>query len=150
MHVFGIIANSYDQALILEDDAILCDNFLNKFNDYVKQVPADYDMVFIGDGCGLHIEKNLIKADKYIYKKCLYPTVWGGEGATRCTDSYIISKKCAKILCEYISNLKYKIDTNIDWWLNIAARDNNLNVYWAEPTIVTQGSECGLFAPTYY
>jgi hypothetical protein len=53
-------------------------------------------------------------------------------------------------LCEYISNLKYKIDTNIDWWLNIAARDNKLNVYWAEPTIVTQGSEGGLFAPTSY
>jgi hypothetical protein len=57
IHVYGMIANSYDQALILEDDAILCDSFLNKFNEYVKQVPADYDMVFIGDGCNLHIEK---------------------------------------------------------------------------------------------
>lgn len=150
IHVYNIISSSHDQALILEDDAILCDDFLNKFNDYLKQVPSDYDMVFLGNGCNLHIEKHRIVSGNYIYKKCLYPTSWGGDGATRCTDSYIISNKCASKLCEYILNLKNKINTNIDWWLNIAARDNNLNVYWAEPTIVKQGSQNGLYAPTVY
>ena len=29
----------------------------------------------------------------------------------------------------------------IDHWMNKVARDNNLKYYWAEPTIVTQGSE---------
>jgi hypothetical protein len=36
-----------------------------------------------------------------------------------------------------------------DFWLNIAARDNNLEVYWAEPTIVTQGSQTGLFQTSH-
>jgi hypothetical protein len=106
-------------------------------------------MLFIGDGCNLHIEKNKLINDKNIYQKCLYPTNWGGDGAGRCADSYIISKKCAKKLCEYINNLSYKINLPIDWWLNVAARDNNFKVYWAEPTIVTQGSQNGLFSQSH-
>ena len=155
-YVYKEIADKYDNALILEDDAILCDNFLEKLNLYISKIPINYDMLFIGDGCNLHIEKHNLITGKYIYPKCLYPTEWGGNGATRCTDSYIISKKCANKLNEYIQNIKNKNNSNnnsnnskinlpIDWWLNNAARDNNLIVYWAEPTIVTQGSENGKF-----
>jgi glycosyl transferase family 25 len=85
----------------------------------------------------------------YIYKKCLYPTKWGGNGAGRCTDSYVVNKKCAKKLCEYIQNLSYKIQLPVDWWLNVAARDNTFNVYWSEPTIVTQGTQNGLFTSSH-
>ena len=148
-YVYNIIAENYDNALIFEDDAILSDNFVDKLNNYMYQLPEDWDMLFIGNGCNLHIEKHNIKPDINIYKKCLYPTQWGGDGATRCTDSYLVNKKCAKKLCEYINELTYKIDNNIDWWLNIASRDNNLNVYWAEPTIVTQGTESGLFKTSH-
>ena len=144
-YAYKEIAEKYDDALILEDDAILCDDFLNKLNLYISQIPLNYDMVFIGNGCNLHIEKHKLITGKYIYEKCLYPTKWGGNGATRCADSYIISKKCAIILCKYISQLKTPITSQADFWLNSAARDNNLIVYWAEPTIVTQGSETGKF-----
>jgi glycosyl transferase family 25 len=143
-YVFNIIALT-DCALIFEDDVILCDNFINKLNNYITQLPEDFDMLFIGNGCNLHIEKDKLIPNKNIYKKCLYPTSWGGNGASRCSDSYIISKKCANKLCEYINNLEDKIKLPIDWWLNVAARDNNFNVYWAEPTIVTQGSQNGKF-----
>ena len=75
--------------------------------------------------------------------------VWGGDGATRCTDSYVITKKGAHSLINYIDNLKKKIDMPIDWFLNSAARSTLLKVYWAEPTIITQGSELGLFNVSY-
>jgi GR25 family glycosyltransferase involved in LPS biosynthesis len=143
--VYKEILEKYDYALILEDDAILSDNFSKKLDLYMKQLPEDYDMLFIGDGCNFHIESHRIVNNKYIYEKCLYPTSWGGDGASRCSDSYIISKKCCNKLCEYLNNLNYKINLNSDWWLNIAARDNNFKVFWAEPTIVTQGTENGLF-----
>jgi len=139
------ISNNYGYALIFEDDAILFDNFLDKLNNYIKQLPEDWDMLFIGDGCNLHIEKHILEPNLNIYKKCLYPTQWGGDGATRCTDSYLVNKKCAKKICEYINGLTYKIDNNIDWLLNKVARDINLNIYWSEPTIVTQGTTTGLF-----
>jgi hypothetical protein len=124
---------------------------MEKFSLYISKLPDNYDMLFIGDGCNLHIPKEYILPNTYIYEKVLYPTPWGGDGATRCTDSYVLSKKCATKLSDYIDTISYKIqDSNIDWWLNRAARDNQLNVYWAEPTIVTQGSENGLFKPTLY
>jgi GR25 family glycosyltransferase involved in LPS biosynthesis len=144
-YVYNLIAKTYLNALIFEDDIILSDNFKEILNKYMSQLPKDYDMLFIGNGSNLHIHTDNLIPNKNIYEKCLEPTSWGGDGATRCTDSYIISNKCAKILCKYINNLNYKINVQIDWWLNRAARDNNLKVYWAEPTIVSQGSELGLF-----
>ena len=149
-YAYKQISENYDNVLILEDDVILIDNFTDILNKYMTQLPTDYDMLFIGDGCKLHIENVKLISNQNIYEKGLYPTHWGGDGATRCTDSYIISKKCASMMCEYINNLKYKISLPIDWWLNIAARDNIFKVYWAEPTIViTQGIENNLFKSSY-
>ena len=142
-------SNIYNFALILEDDVILSDNFLDKLNNYISQLPEDWDMCFIGDGCNLHIETKKLIPKQNIYKKCLYPTNWGGNGATRCTDSYIVNKKCAIKLCDYITKLQIKINLNIDWWLNDACRDNNFNVYWGEPTIVTQGTQNGLYQSSH-
>lgn len=144
-YAYKLIAKNYENALILEDDVILSDNFTKILDKYISQLPQDYDMLFIGDGCNLHIEKHKLISNQNIYEKCLYPTSWGGDGASRCSDSYIISKKCANKLCEYINKLKNKINLPSDWWLNVAARENNLKVYWAEPTIVTQGTQNGLF-----
>lgn len=146
---YNKISSIDDTCLILEDDAILCESFMDKLKSYVEQLPNDFDMLFIGDGCGLHIESSKILPDKLVYEKTLYPTHWGGDGATRCTDSYIVSKKCAEKLCTYISNINYKINLPIDWWLNVVARQLNLKVYWAEPTIVTQGSSNGMFNGSY-
>jgi glycosyl transferase family 25 len=148
-YAYKQISDKYDNGLIIEDDAILSNNFTHILNEYISKLPKDYDMLFIGDGCNLHIENHKLNYNQNIYEKCLYPTSWGGDGATRCCDSYIISKNCANKLCEYINNLKYKICLPIDWWLNIAARDNNFKVYWAEPTIVTQGTQNGLFTSSH-
>ena len=138
-YVYKLIAENYENALIFEDDVILSDNFTYILNKYIAQLPKNYDMLFIGDGCNMHIEKSELILNKNIYEKCL----------SRCTDSYIISKKCANKLCEYINNLNHKIKLPIDWWLNVAIRDNKFKVYWSEPTIVTQGSQNGLFKQSH-
>jgi len=41
------------------------------------------------------------------------------------------------------------IDLATDQWINIVARDINLKMYWAEPTIAIQGSEIGIFEKSY-
>ena len=148
-YAYKQISDKYDNGLIFEDDVVLSDNFTDILKKYMTQLPKNYDMLFIGDGCNLHIEQHKLIPNKNIYEKCLYPTKWGGGGATRCTDSYMISKNCANKLCEYINNLEYKIKLPIDWWINVAARDNIFKVYWAEPTIVTQGTQNGLFTTSH-
>jgi GR25 family glycosyltransferase involved in LPS biosynthesis len=148
-YAYKQISEKYENALILEDDVLLCENFVMVLNLLLYQLPKDFDMLFIGDGCNLHIENHKLIPNKYIYEKCLHPTVWGGDGASRCTDSYIVNKKCAIKLCDYITNLTTKNNIPIDFWLNNAARDNDLKIYWSEPTIVTQGSQIGLFKSSH-
>ena len=142
-HAYKEISEKYDHGLIFEDDAILSPNFTNRFKKYINQLPNNYDMLFIGDGCDLHIESSKLIPGKHIYKKPLH------HGATRCTDSYLVSKKCAKQLRYYIEHLSYKIKIPIDWWMNKAAIDNNFKVYWAEPTIVTQGTQNGTYKTSH-
>jgi glycosyl transferase family 25 len=155
-YAYQQISKYYNCGLIFEDDIILSDNFTNILKKYMNDLPTNYDMLFIGDGCNLHIETDEIVLNKNIYEKQLNPKNWDGkrdilpyEGATRCCDSYLVSNKCATQICNYISTLHYKIDIPIDWWLNIAARDNNLKIYWSEPTIVTQGTQNGLFQSSH-
>jgi GR25 family glycosyltransferase involved in LPS biosynthesis len=150
-HFYAIneIRLKYENALIFEDYVILSDNFIYKFTEYLKQLPNDYDMLFLGDGCNLHVPSCKIVPNKYIYKKSVHPTYGEINGTGRCMDSYLVSKKCAIKLCNYINNLTYKINEPVDHWLNNAGRDNDLNVYWAEPTIATQGSANGTFTKCY-
>jgi GR25 family glycosyltransferase involved in LPS biosynthesis len=148
----NIMNNEYKYSLILEDDVILDDKFGDILNKGLEQLPDDYDMLFIGNagGCNLHIDPSRIKAEQFIYKKCREITKpgnhWEGHGATRCTDSYLVSKKAAKKLINYVSNLKERaIDEASDWWLNRVIRELELDIYWLEPTIVLQGSATGKY-----
>ena len=145
LECYNTIANGdydkYKYFLILEDDVIFHDNFVNILQNYLSQLPDDYDMLFIGDGCQLHINPILLKPNCNIY---LNPF-----GQTRCADSYFISKECIAKILSYFSNMKEKMYLTIDHWMNKVARDNNFKYYWAEPTIVTQGSQNGLFKTEY-
>lgn len=84
-----ILNNNYEYSLIFEDDVILDIKFTEKLQKGLQQLPNNYDMLFIGNGCNLHIEPSKIQLNKLIYKKCREPSEWGGDGGTRCTDSYL-------------------------------------------------------------
>jgi len=137
------ISNKYSHALIFEDDIFLDDDFVNILNKYIVELPQDYDMLFIGNCSNLHIDENLLTNDKHIYEKSNEKT--NLNGSSKCCDSYLVSKKCAIKLCEYMDNLKDKIELPIDHWINDVSRHYNFKVYWAEPTIVSQGSLDGRF-----
>jgi len=135
LYAYNEIKNKYDEALILEDDVIFCDDFMTVFNNYLKQLPKDYDMCFYGACYHLHIEPHNLIPNKNIYEKSLE------NDSTRTLHCYMVSKKCAIKVCDYFDNIKYKINMATDMWLNIVARDINLKMYWAEPTISIQGSD---------
>jgi hypothetical protein len=86
----------------------------------------------------MHIDKNLLVDGKFIYE----------NETTRCLDSYLISRKCCKIILEKLNLPNYTILCPVDHWLNFVIRNNNFKVLWTEPTIVTQGSEKGIFKST--
>ena len=50
----------------------------------------------------------------------------------------------------YISKLKEgAINMASDWWLNQVIRDLKLEIYWMEPTIVTQGTQTGKYKSSH-
>ena len=140
------ILEKHDYAVILEDDVIMCDNFSALLNGYLSQLPEDYDILFIGDCCNLHIQKEMLIPNTNIYENSHEKTDWGGDDDPQCTDSYIISNKGATLLYNYLRKMKYKINFSDGSFLNVAIRELNLKVYCVEPSIVThQGSQNGLF-----
>jgi len=132
-----IIENQADFALILEDDALFNNSFDEILKKYIKHLPGDWDMLFLGDGCGLHIPNAVLN-------KCKNCNIFRND-STRCTDSYLISKKCALKLVNTINNENFSSDLPIDFWLNLIIEKEKLKIYWAEPTIVTQGTQNGCF-----
>jgi glycosyl transferase, family 25 len=144
-----IVSDNIQYALILEDDAILASNFLKKLNLCLEQLPSDFDILMINEGCDLHIPASMLTEGKYVYERGLYPTLWGGDGATRCTDGYIISNKCALQLIDTYESLTNKIDLPTDLWMNKLLRFIDAKAYWAEPTLMKQGTGTGLFQSSY-
>lgn len=116
-----MVKHQYDSALILEDDAILVSNFTTKFNLYKKQLPEDWDLLWVGTCCDIHAP---YQRGSNIY-----------EGPrSRCCHAYLVSLQCAK----KIHDDMYSIDMPIDWYFNTLIKKHELRNYWAEPPLSFQ------------
>jgi glycosyl transferase family 25 len=114
--------NNIQNALILEDDALLSDNFVLLFNEYIKDIDKDYDIVWVGSCCNLHKigSSNLIKTN-----------------GSRCTHGYLLNLKTVNKLIE---NSKYN-NYPVDFYFNYIINKFNLNNYWMEPDLISQNKK---------
>lgn len=131
-----IVENNIKNALILEDDVILINNFVKNFNFYLENNPKDWNIIFIGSGCDLRIPLEKRQKNVTAYLK--------DHPAGKCTDSYIINLETAKNILNSIN----KITLPIDFELNYLMWMNKCKVFWWEPALVMQGSQCGFFNST--
>ena len=115
--------NNYDSVLIFEDDIVLQDDFVSKFNSYKEQLPKDWDLCWVGSCCNLH---SITSPGINVYK----------ENGSRCTHAYMISKSCISKIINYI-NL---VNDGSDWYYNFLITTFNLNNYWFEPSLASQNS----------
>ena len=120
-------------ALILEDDVILDTDFPDQFNFNLINTPHDWDLIFIGSGCNLRIPEHRRQKGTIAYRKA--------HPASKCLDSYLIKHDAAVKLYNTISSFTMPIDFEI----NHHMRTHNMVIYWWDPPIVKQGSQCGLF-----
>ena len=118
------VAEKYEYALVLEDDVILCDNFVEEFFRSYNQLPEDWDIAWVGTCCGLHAPTS---EDKRVYR----------VNGSRCTHAYAISNSGAK---KVLSELKY-CNTGADFFFNLLIEKFNLNNYWFEPALAIQSPE---------
>lgn len=133
--VIELISKREDEiAFIFEDDVVLCEDFETKFNEYFDKTPKDFDVVFIGSGANL--KPHNVQQGKVVYKR--------EHPASRCADSYLLSKKAAT----QINSTYFPFSICSDWELAYQMYAHNQTVYWWEPSLVLQGSEHGLFKST--
>ena len=123
-----------EYALILEDDAILINNFSNLFDIYLKETPDNWDVIYMGDCANLH-------ARNITHKQLAYKV---DHPASKGCDSILIKKSAAAT----IANTYFQFDLCSDWEIGYQQAYHDLNVYWWEPNIVTQGSQNGTFKST--
>lgn len=117
-------AESDVPSLVLEDDAVLNENFTDVINEILEK--DNWDVIFPGSGCNLRIKgEGLIQV---------------AHPASKCTDSYIVTPEAAKKMHKTMSE---SIDLAIDWELNYQMFFHNLRVFWLEPPVVRQGSQDG-------
>jgi len=128
-----IILNKVETALILEDDVVFKDDFVNNFNFNLMNTPNDWDLIFIGSGCDLRIPENKRISGKVAYIK--------KHPASKCVDSYLINYSAS----DKIYNTIIPFTLPIDFEINHHMRAHDMTVYWWEPPVITQGSQCGLY-----
>jgi GR25 family glycosyltransferase involved in LPS biosynthesis len=122
-----------DIVVVLEDDAILVDNFKDKLDKYLNKLKnMNWDIVFSGECCNLHIHK--IDSNNIFYE----------SNGSRGTCMYILNKGICKKINDIVL-MENKIIKPIDHWFNDMKPKYNLKYYWSEPTLVLQGSEVGIF-----
>ena len=119
-----IIANNYNTTLILEDDAVLSENFSEDFNSYITQLPPDWDIAWVGTCCGLHAP---LEQNKNIYRM----------NGSRCTHAYIISLNGAKKILTTL----HTADQTPDFLYNRWIEELNLNSFWFEPPLAVQNTK---------
>jgi GR25 family glycosyltransferase involved in LPS biosynthesis len=134
-HIIAIeeVAKKGD-ALIIEDDLIIKDNFVHEFNNVIENLPNDWDVIMIGKGCNM-TAKNIIPG-KTLYKQ--------SHPATRCLDSYLLSQNAAIKISKTIKPFQLVSDWELAYHLYL----HDLNVYWLEPSPCFQGSEKGIYKST--
>ena len=126
-----IVINSRKYAVIMEDNVSFKDNIPDTMDKYLNLLPKKWNILFEGDIDEFHYDEGPVTPDKIIYKKdnkvskkyC---------GSTRGANFYLINyKTAAKLYHNYLP-----FGTVVDHWYSHLFRKFNMNIYWAEPTVV--------------
>jgi glycosyl transferase family 25 len=118
------IANNKNEiVMILEDDAIIPENFNKKIDKYIKELPIDWEMILLGGNnlIGKRYSKHFIEANPTVKKHCNYGLF-----------GYMIKRSTARKLldtCVYMSK-------TIDVQLNKHFYNTN-KVYFCYPQLIT-------------
>lgn len=99
----NIIKEKINKCLILEDDFILSDNFINKFNIIINNAPIEYDIIFLTNNIIHNKNLKLYDINEYFYKQAFISQTVG----------YIITRNGAKKILNYINKSSYHIDVEL-------------------------------------
>jgi GR25 family glycosyltransferase involved in LPS biosynthesis len=123
-----------EPALILEDDAILCNNFDSHFKEAwegIQKLP-DWDVVFIGGAFPDDICKTLGKKGNLLLKD---------HPASNTVCAYIIRPEAAANLYQKIYPFTLPIDFAMNYWM----KKLSMKVWHVVPYIIREGTSAGFY-----
>ena len=133
-----IIDNNIQDALILEDDSIILDNFENNIIRILKDLKKnDYDICYVNkyDHIQIKMEDDKISLEEYLTNEnnlSIFPIK-----KSKCTISYLLSNNGARIF--YKNLIPFCLP--IDWMHTPIMIQHNMKSYWSLIDLVSQGSE---------
>lgn len=125
--------------LVLEDDILIQPDFLNKLSKALTQLPDDWEIFFVGDGCNLHIPFWRRRPGRIAQYRGYKPAWWGGGGMSRCGAAYVIRPESARRFLTS-RHAAPPFHTAIDWLMNEAGEELKFRSWWAEPPLICQGA----------
>lgn len=107
--------------LVLEDDALFCENFNEKFAEVMQTLPEDWDIFYLG-----------ALLDRYTGKTIPVNEHWVKQVVSTGTQAYCINPKNVQ---KFYDIIKYK-----EWFIDVELRvlAEEYNAYIAQPNLVTQ------------
>lgn len=125
--------------LALEDDVFIDPEWRPKLERLLTELPEDWEIVFVGDGCKLHIPFWMRHRGKSVHFRGHHATWWGGGGISRCAAGYLIRPESARRFLTSIHTAP-PFSAPIDWLMNRAGADLKIRSHWAEPPLIRQGA----------
>jgi len=136
----NIIQNDFDNwCLILEDDCIFNNDFIEKMNFFMDNVPTDAEYLDINDW---NFDYN-----SFDYLSTVdVNKLWEPKKTTRTTGSYLIRKSLCLKLVKTIIPFKNAIDNE----LNEQVKIHDIKLYWSIfPLVINGGSRIGIYRSSY-
>lgn len=117
-----VVENNIDSLLVFEDDSLIDEDFLAKYNISVKNTPKDYDVlsIFVHDN----------QYPRFTQSDNINQFVSKGyqDWSTLC---YVVSRQGAKKLIKYVESVG--MDHPTDWFIFRKGHNNIFNVYTLHP-----------------
>jgi GR25 family glycosyltransferase involved in LPS biosynthesis len=166
LHIFKqVVERKLHRVLVLEDDAVLVDNFEAKLGKYVQQLDAadmSWGLVCLGNELGQCHEIEECKRRKHggpqgtssnVYRKKRRaaasdkPYLVSVNNRMRTTGSYLLTYECAlRILASgRLYPFSFPVDAQLNIVLDELASSSSCAVFWVEPSLVSQGSKSTKF-----
>jgi GR25 family glycosyltransferase involved in LPS biosynthesis len=117
-----VLENNLDCLLVFEDDAIIHDNFMDKYTVMMKNVPSDYDIMSV------YVDPN--QYPRYAQSHYVNDYVSSGyqDWSTLC---YVVSRQGAEKLIKYVKEVG--MDHPTDWFVFRKGHQGIFNVYTVPP-----------------
>jgi GR25 family glycosyltransferase involved in LPS biosynthesis len=134
MRIFKrIVSDNLSHALIFEDDAIFCQDFVSRFDIIQKEIPLDATILYVGGRFEPEFKmKSCVAVTRHIVRHTFEE--WDSDDMERTLHAYIISKDLADILLKefYGSSV---INDAIDSWILKISMKYSISIYSSYPLL---------------